>query len=197
MRRGRLIRIDPRGLHLQVDAHWGGGLFLKPGDIRRIEVFNQRVRQGQAGFIVPLEFRRLECDRLLQALANLHHHIAGHLASGVSAQSVAFLERKRQVFPFLFGELSSHLLLQLLLLASSFGLCSIQFLKVGAVEWFSQFLQIQTNIVGRSIFGQDVPVAVQNAASHRRHAHSAERLGFKRFLILTCRNYLNPPQPHQ
>ena len=157
-----------------------------------------REGQGEARLVMALEVGRIERERLLQPLADLRHHVAGHLvarlsaAAGLCASAVKMNCLRSSLVSLRFSCFSSSCLLLL-----QFGAGAGDLLRIGRVERLAQFFEIQAHVVGGPVLRQRDAVAVQNLAAHRRNAHGAEGLGFEVRLVIPRRDHLHPPQPGQ
>ncbi len=104
-------RINPDGLQIQVDAQRSGVLLLKPRDLDRIEIRQQRVRQRAPGVVSAVEGRFIKRQRLIEPFADLPDHVTGHLEARLFAELFTFLRRERELPPFGLGQRAAQFFL--------------------------------------------------------------------------------------
>ena len=134
---------------------------------------------------MPLEIRGVEGERLAQALADFPDHIAGHRIARLLSESLFLFggQDKRLLFPRVQSAAETPLLLihALVELAAGAG----ELLRIGRIEVFTQFFQIQADVVRRPVLRQHRSIPVQDFATHGRNTHRAKGLHFEVRLVIT------------
>ncbi len=197
MGRRSLVGIKPGGLHLQTRDQVIGELLLKPRDLRFIQIRQHGERHHQLRGVVTVEPGSVERQWLAQLPADLGDEIVGDAQPRLRAHLLDLVGCEGELFPLNFRQRT----VQFFLLRGDGLFLHGQRLfaqyAVSRVELFPQVVEIQAQVVTRTVLGQHAAFAVENFPAHRRQPHGAVGLRLQMALVFLRRDDLHPPQARE
>jgi hypothetical protein len=168
-------------------------VFLQAGDLRFGEIDEDGQRERE---LVGVMFEKggvVDGDLLAQRETELVGDIVDDAETSLAAKFR--LLRGRQLDEFGFDRLDSHPAFP-----EGDGIgddAARAHARVLGLEFIAQFVEIQSDVVTRLIFGERDAVAIQDFAADRRDAHGAEGLGLLIFRVMPVGNHLHKPEPDE